>query len=262
MSESKIRVIVAGFRGSMGTASCQTILNDDRFELTGVFDPHAALTDGNDTHLPSQVVVATTEDELPEADVWLDFTTPTVVENNVEVALQHGLVPLVGTSGLTTAQIKSLQALAASAHLGGLIVPNFGLSAVLLTQFAKQAAKYFPNAEIIEMHHADKRDAPSGTAVATAHAIAAGRQQQPDSDHTESSVDGVRGGIVDNVPIHAVRLPGYLAHEQVLFGGTGEALTIRQDTYDRESFMVGVKLALSKVTTLTELKVGLEQVLD
>ncbi|HAT53730.1 MAG TPA: 4-hydroxy-tetrahydrodipicolinate reductase [Lactobacillus sp.] len=262
MAEQKIRVIVAGFRGNMGAASCQTILADERFELVGVFDPHATVNDQDKARLPHQVVVATTKEAIPEADVWLDFTTPNAVEHNVEIALGCGLAPLIGTSGLTEVQLKSLQRQAEAAHLGGLIVPNFGLSAVLLTQFAKEAAKYFPNAEIIEMHHADKRDAPSGTAIATAHAIAAGRQRQPEPDQTESSVAGVRGGTVDDVPIHAVRLPGYLAHEQVLFGGTGETLTIRQDTYDRESFMVGLKLALAKVTSLTTLKVGLEQILD
>lgn len=145
--------------------------------------------------------------------------------------------------------------------VGGLIAPNFGMSAVLLMKFAKEAAKYFPDAEIIEMHHADKKDAPSGTALATAKMIAQNRPEHETAPDEVETLENVRGGDYQGIKIHSVRLPGYIAHEQVLFGGPGEALTIRQDSFDRESFMGGVKVALEKVDQLDELVVGLENIL-
>ena len=144
----------------------------------------------------------------------------------------------------------------------GLIAPNFGISAVLLMQFAKQAAKYMPDVEIIEMHHDNKLDAPSGTAINTAKLIAEVREehQQGNPEETES-LDGARGANYEGMHIHSVRLPGYVAHEQVLFGSKGEALTIRQDSFDRESFMTGVALAVEKIGDYNELMVGLENLL-
>ena len=167
--------------------------------------------------------------------------------------------PIVGTSGLTPEQTKKLQAIAQKEKVGGIIVPNFGLSAVLLMKFAQEAARYFPDAEVIEMHHADKRDAPSATAIATAKLIAENRNSENYSQTENDSQ--ARGADYDGVPVHSVRLPGYIAHEQVLFGGPGEALTIRQDSFSRSSFMQGVKVALSRVMDLTDLVVGLDQIL-
>lgn len=135
------------------------------------------------------------------------------------------------------------------------------MSAVLLMKFAKEAAKYFPDVEIIEMHHADKKDAPSGTALSTAKLIAENRPEHETAPEEVESLRNVRGGDYQGIKIHSVRLPGYIAHEQVLFGGNGEALTIRQDSFDRESFMSGVKVALEKVSALNELVIGLENIL-
>ena len=195
------------------------------------------------------------------ADIWLDFTVPAAVYENVRFALDHGLAPVVGTTGLTDEQEAELIAASRAKHLGGLVAPNFGMSAVLLMKFAQEAAKYFPDVEIIEMHHADKKDAPSGTALSTAKLIDQVRPSHESSPDEVTTLDDVRGGDYHGIKVHSVRLPGYVAHEQVLFGGAGEALTIRQDSFDRQSFMSGVKVALEKVLDLDELVIGLENIL-
>ena len=174
----------------------------------------------------------------------------------------HQIRPVVGTSGLSDQQVEDLKAYAKDQHMAGLIVPNFGISAVLLMKFAK-AAQYFPEAEIIEMHHADKIDAPSGTALSTAKQISEAREPQAaDNAKFEETLPGARGGNYKGIRIHSVRLPGYVAHEQVLFGSEGEALTIRQDSFTRDSFMKGVEVAVKNVGKLSELVVGLENVLS
>ena len=167
--------------------------------------------------------------------------------------------PIIGTSGLNAKQTQQLQQIAQENKIGGIIAPNFGLSAVLLMKFAQEAAKYFPQAEVIEMHHADKLDAPSATAITTAQLIAASRKKttSPLTDQQSTA----RGANYDGIPVHSVRLPGYVAHEQVLFGGPGEALTIRQDSFNRSSFMQGVQVALDQVMNLNKLIVGLEKLL-
>ena len=161
---------------------------------------------------------------------------------------------------MTDEQVEQLKQLADDKQVGGILAPNFGISAVLLMKFAKEAAKYMPGVEIIEMHHDDKLDAPSGTALATAKMIneARGEQQAP---ATEETLKGVRGGDYHGIKIHSVRLPGYVAHEQVLFGSQGEALTIRQDSFDRGSFMSGVELAIPAAAKATKLIVGLENIM-
>lgn len=175
--------------------------------------------------------------------------------------MENGYRPIVGTTGLTDQQEAELKQLAKEKGIGGLIAPNFGMSAVLLMKFAQEAAKYFPDVEIIEMHHEDKKDAPSGTALATAKLIAEVREPHQTATDTTESLPGARGGDYQGIKLHAVRLPGYVAHEQVLFGGKGEALTIRQDSFDRSSFMSGVKVALEKAVDLNQLYVGLENIL-
>lgn len=254
-----IHVLVAGFRGAMGQKTVKMVQSQKDFALSAVFDPKAIAADAQKYGLPADTKVLTSYDQLnPDiADVWIDFTNPTAVAANIEAAIKAGIHPVVGTSGMTPADQNRLIELAQARHLGGLIAPNFGLSAVLLMKFAQEAAAYFPDAEIIEMHHQDKADAPSGTAIATAHKIAAGRTQKP-----LSTIDNdARGQRIDDVPVHAVRLPGYIAHEQVLFGGPGEALTIRQDSFDRQSFMQGVAVAIRKVQAANHLVVGLENFL-
>lgn len=258
-----IKILVAGYSGSMGNQVLQLIDRTPEFKLVGVFALNATEKDRKRLDLAEDVKIFDSLAQIStDADVWIDFTAPSAVFENVKFALEHGIHPVVGTTGLTDAQVEVLQALATTKNVGGLIAPNFGMSAVLLMKFAKEAAKYFPDVEIIEMHHDNKKDAPSGTALNTAKQIAKNRipHVQGASDEQETLAH-VRGGDYEGIKIHSVRLPGYVAHEQVLFGGPGEALTIRQDSFDRSSFMNGVQLAVKKAPTLTQLFVGLENIL-
>lgn len=261
-----INVLVAGFKGKMGNTTVQMVLEKDNFNLIGVYDPKATEKNLNEiaAYQEQDVIVYTDKNEIEVAkiDVWIDFTHPSAVFENVKFALENGISPVVGTTGLTQEQIDELKALAKVKRIGGLIAPNFGISAVLLMQFAKQAAKYLPDVEIIEMHHDNKLDAPSGTALKTAQMIAQVRQEHIQGNPKEEELlPGARGADYQGMKIHAIRLPGYVAHEQVLFGGKGEALTIRQDSFDRISFMSGVAVAVEKIQAYDELLVGLENIL-
>ncbi|GAK47991.1 dihydrodipicolinate reductase [Secundilactobacillus oryzae JCM 18671] len=256
-------VLIAGFTGAMGQKAVNLISQMSGFELTAVYAPDLPSTNPTDFNLPVNVQVFESLAAIEtNATIWIDFTLPSAVYENTKFAIAHGMHPVVGTTGLTDAQVAELQAQAATQRLGGLIAPNFGLSAVLLMKFAKEAAAYFPDVEIIEMHHDNKKDAPSGTALNTAKLINQVREPHQQGNPNEvETVPGARGGDLNGIRVHAVRLPGYVAHEQVLFGGAGEALTIRQDSFDRESFMTGVKVAVEKVSALDQLVVGLENVL-
>ena len=256
------KVLVAGFTGAMGQKAVNLVNSLDNFELVAGMSP-TATNDPQKYNLPAGAKIYQSLAEIPDlaADIWIDFTTPKAVYNYVKFALEHHISPVVGTTGMSDEQEAELIKISQKEKVGGLIAPNFGMSAVLLMKFAKEAAKYFPDAEIIEMHHADKKDAPSGTALATAKMIAENRPEHQTAPDEVETLKNVRGGDYQGIKIHSVRLPGYIAHEQVLFGGPGEALTIRQDSFDRESFMGGVKVALEKVDQLDELVVGLENIL-
>lgn len=257
------RVLVAGINGAMGQYATKMINDLDGFEVSAGLGLGVQDGDQAKYHVASDTKLYGSLDEIDAsvADIWLDFTAPAAVYPDVQFALNHGLRPVVGTTGLTDNQEKDLQKLAQEKGLGGLIAPNFGMSAVLLMKFAKEAAQYFPDVEIIEMHHEDKKDAPSGTALSTAKLIAENREPHQTAPDTIETLKDVRGGDYQGIKIHSVRLPGYVAHEQVLFGGKGEALTIRQDSFDRSSFMSGVRVALQKVSDLNELVIGLENIL-
>lgn len=250
------KILIAGATGSMGRQAVQLVEKLPDCQLVAVLAPTASSSSDFKPDVKRFDNLAMVD---IAADVWIDFTTPQAVYENTEFALKHHIRPIIGTSGLTTEQIEKLQAIAQKEKLGGIIAPNFGLSAVLLMKFAQEAARYFPDAEVIEMHHADKKDAPSATAITTAKLIAANRNSENCSQTANDSQ--ARGADYDGVPVHSVRLPGYIAHEQVLFGGPGEALTIRQDSFSRSSFMQGVKVALDQIMNLSELVVGLDQIL-
>ena len=256
------KVLVAGFTGAMGQKAVNLVNSLDNFELVAGMSP-TATNDPQKYNLPAGAKIYQSLAEIPDlaAEIWIEFTTPKAVYDNVKFALEHHVSPVVGTTGMSDEQEAELIKISQKEKVGGLIAPNFGMSAVLLMKFAKEAAKYFPDAEIIEMHHADKKDAPSGTALATAKMIAKNRPEHETAPDEVETLENVRGGDYQGIKIHSVRLPGYIAHEQVLFGGPGEALTIRQDSFDRESFMGGVKVALEKVDQLDELVVGLENIL-
>ena len=253
-----IRVIIAGFKGKMGQAACQMVLADPALDLVAVIDPSDKVDSwqGVPVYNDKETLIGIS------ADVWVDFTTPAVAYENTRFALENGFAPVVGTTGFTSQEIEELKELSRSKGLGGLIAPNFALGAVLLMQFAAQAVKYFPNVEIIELHHDKKKDAPSGTAIKTAELMAEVRKsiQQGASDE-EELIAGARGANFDGMRIHSVRLPGLVAHQEVIFGNQGEGLTLRHDSYDRSSFMTGVNLGIKEVIKRHELVYGLEYLL-
>lgn len=243
-------VFLAGGFGKMGRAIQQLIATESDLQLVGIL-AHAP----SDSDVP---VFTSLADINVTADVWVDVTRPDVAFDNGKYALQHGFNLVVGTSGLQEAQVKQLAKVSEDNGQSTLIVPNFSLSGVLLMQFAAQAAKYLPDAEILEIHNPKKVDAPSGTARATAQAIAQAREQTPVTTNHE---DAARGDEIAGVPVHAMRLPGYVAEEEVVFGAPGETLRIKQTSFTRESFMGGVALAIRRVNTIEGLQTGLDKVL-
>lgn len=253
-----IKVIVAGFKGRMGSTAVDMIKNDSELELAALLDPFAAEKE------IGGVPVFTDKSDLVglDAEVWVDFTIPKVAYENTHFALENGFRPVVGTTGFTQEQIADLMTLSADKKLGGLIAPNFAIGAVLLMEFAAKASKYFPDLEIIELHHDKKKDAPSGTAVKTAELIREARayKKQGAADEEETLV-GARGAEFDGFRIHSVRLPGLVAHQEVIFGAQGEGLTLRHDSYDRISFMSGVNLGIKEVVQREQLVYGLEHLL-
>ncbi len=199
------------------------------------------------------------------ADVAVDFTVPGVTEMHVHTLLDAGIRTVVGTTGWTDDALARVREHAEEAGVPVLIAPNFALSAVLAMVFARKAAAWFDSAEVIELHHPDKADAPSGTAIHTARGIAAARHaagQGAMPDATTSGLAGARGAVVDGVHVHSVRLRGLVAHEEVVLGNPGEQLTIRTDSFDRSSFMPGVLLAIREGGSRPGLTVGLEALLD
>lgn len=242
-----IKVLVNGAFGRMGQMTTDAISKHPGLELVGQtgreYDLHQAIKDS-------------------KADVVVDFTDANAIYKNAQTIIEAGAHPVIGTSGLKAHEIIALQKQCAELKLGGLIAPNFSLGAVLMMKHAREIAKYFSHVEIIEMHHDGKIDSPSGTAVRTAELIADANANlnQPDKPNTET-IPGARGATHHRIPIHAVRLPGLLAHQTVMFGGTGEALTIRHDSLDRACFMPGVCLACEKVMGLDYLAYGLEEIL-
>ncbi|MDQ1648159.1 MAG: 4-hydroxy-tetrahydrodipicolinate reductase [Frankiaceae bacterium] len=244
-----IAVGVLGARGRMGSEVCRAVEEADGLELV------AAVDAGDD------------REPLRAASVVVDFTTPDAVLDNVRWCIDAGVHAVVGTTGFDEDKLATVRGwLADAPGVGVLVAPNFGIGAVLLMKFAAEAARWFESVEIIELHHPRKADAPSGTARRTAELIAAARRDaglDPSGpDATSSALDGARGASVDGVPVHAVRLSGLVAHQEVLFGGTGETLTLRHDSLDRASFMPGVVSAVRRIGDRPGLTVGLEQLLE
>ncbi|MEI6620539.1 MAG: 4-hydroxy-tetrahydrodipicolinate reductase [Actinomycetes bacterium] len=228
----------------------------------------AALADATDLELVAAVDIDDDPAQLVAAGVQVavDFTTPMTVMPNLRFCIDHGIHAVVGTSGFTADRLAQLrEQLAAQPDVGVLIAPNFGIAAVLMMSFAAKAAPYFENAEIVEMHHPGKVDAPSGTARRTAELIAGARSEAgcpPMPDATLEEVPGARGADIDGVHVHAVRARGLIAHQEVVFGALGEILTIRHDSMDRASFMPGVLLAVRQIPSRPGLTVGLEHLLN
>ncbi|HEX5565663.1 MAG TPA: 4-hydroxy-tetrahydrodipicolinate reductase [Streptomyces sp.] len=247
---SKLRVAVLGARGRIGSEAVRAVEGADDMELVAALDRDDSL------------------EELTAAKVQVavDLTHPDAVLGNLEYCVGHGIHGVVGTTGWTEERFARLRTwLEGSPGTGVLIAPNFSIGAVLTMRFAQQAARFFESVEVVELHHPNKADAPSGTATRTAQLIAAARAEAgcpPQPDATTTALDGARGADVDGVPVHAVRLRGLLAHQEVLFGGTGETLTIRHDSLHHSSFMPGVLLGVRRVVDTPGLTVGLESFLE
>ncbi|MDX2969380.1 4-hydroxy-tetrahydrodipicolinate reductase [Kribbella solani] len=245
-----IKVGVLGAKGKMGAQTC------------------LAVEEAADTELVARLDQGDELDELTRvgAEVVVDFTRPEVVMDNLAWCIQHGIHAVVGTTGFDDERLATLRTrLDAQPGTGVLIAPNFSIGAVLMMQFAAQAARYYESVEIIELHHPDKVDAPSGTARRTAELVAAARREadaRPIPDATTTALEGARGADVDGIRVHGVRLRGLVAHQEVLFGDEGETLTIRHDSMNRTSFMAGVLLGVRSIGTAPGLTVGLEHFMD
>lgn len=244
-----IKVGVLGAKGRVGSAVVAGVNAADGVELVAEVDAGDSL------------------DMLVDngAEVVVDFTTPGVVMDNLEFCISHGIHAVVGTTGFDDARYQQVRDwCAANEGVGVLIAPNFAISAVLAMAFARQAAPFFESAEVVEYHHPNKLDAPSGTAVKTAQGIAEARREANMSampDATEQALDGSRGADVDGVKVHAVRMQGMVAHEEIIFGTTDQSLTIRQDSYGRDSFVPGVLTGVRQVADNPGLTVGLDSYL-
>jgi 4-hydroxy-tetrahydrodipicolinate reductase len=255
-----IDVIVTGAAGRMGREVVRAVTAADGLRVVAANDPSAglALDDGAGGTVLTSAELAPA---LAAGRVLVDFTVPAAVEGTVVAALAAGVHCVVGTTGVAPERWGEL---AESAPDGTclFVAPNFAIGAVLMMRFAETAARYMPHAEIIELHHDRKLDAPSGTAMLTAARIAAARGETPEAPGRESEVAaGARGALVDGVTVHSVRLPGLVAHQEVLFGGVGQTLSIRHDSTDRASFMPGVVLAVREVGSRSGLVVGLEELM-
>ena len=243
-----MRVGVLGAKGKVGATMVQAVEAAEGLTFTAgvdAGDPLSLFTDS-------------------QTEVVIDFTHPDVVMDNLKFLIDNGIHAVVGTTGFTDERIGQVKAwLADKPDVAVLIAPNFAIGAVLSMHFAKQAARFFESAEVIELHHPQKADAPSGTAARTARLIAEARKGlPPNPDATSTGLEGARGADVDGIPVHSVRLAGLVAHQEVLFGTQGETLTIRHDSLDRTSFVPGVLLAVRTVGEHPGLTVGLEPLLD
>ncbi|MFD7290723.1 4-hydroxy-tetrahydrodipicolinate reductase [Streptomyces sp. NPDC059863] len=247
---SKLRVAVLGARGRIGAEAVRAVEAADDLELVGAL--------GRGDKLETLVESG--------AQVAVELTTPASVMGNLDFCVRHGIHAVVGTTGWTDERLAQLNTLlAASPETGVLIAPNFSIGAVLTMKFSETAARYFESVEIVELHHPNKVDAPSGTAVRTAQLIAAARAaagSAPQPDATVTALDGARGADVDGVPVHSVRLRGLLAHQEVILGGEGETLTVRHDSLHHSSFMPGILLGVRRVVSAPGLTFGLEHFLD
>ena len=243
-----MRVGVLGAAGKVGVAMCAAVRDAADLELSAEVDAGDPLSSFTDS----------------ATEVVIDFTHPDAVMDNLEFLIGNGIHAVVGTTGFTDSRLDQVRSwLIDNPTTGVLIAPNFAIGAVLSMHFAQKAAPYFESAEVIELHHPQKADAPSGTATRTAKLIAEARKGLlPNPDATSTGLPGARGADVDGIPVHSVRLTGLVAHQEVLFGTMGETLTIRHDSLDRTSFVPGVLLAVRQIAQRPGLTIGLEPLLD
>jgi len=267
MSEQAIRVVVIGAAGRMGREALRALSAAHGFEVTGaigrsnVGEPARALAgpDVADVTLEADVAAAL---DRSRPDVVLDLSLAPAAVANATAALTRRIPIVSGVTGLSNEDLEQIRALSESHATPAMVVPNFAIGAVLMMRFAELAARWMPDAEVVEMHHEKKLDAPSGTAMMTAQRIAAARTAETTVPPTKTlKTEGARGGDVDGVRVHSIRLPGYLAHQEVMFGAPGEVLTLRHDAADRSVYMEGVRLCLRRIRERSGLTVGMDALL-
>lgn len=256
-----IKVGVSGAMGKMGKEVVNAVCNSDDFELVCAVDVIELDTEiCKDVRIKGDLKAAI---QIAKPDVIIDFTQPKFVFENAKICLENGVRPVIGTTGLSEEQLKTLKEMTEKNNLGCFIAPNFSTGAVLMMKFAQIAAKYFDNAEIIELHHNQKKDAPSGTAIKTAQMMAEENTSfsKGNCDETEI-IPCSRGGKTNaDIRIHSVRMPGYMASQEVLFGSAGQILSIRHDSVDRKCYMPGVLLAAKYTAEHNEFVYGLDNIL-
>lgn len=239
-------VVIIGAHGKMGTATVSAIEQSADFSCVKKLSRNDNLAETLSAN---------------DVDIAIDFTNANAVYDNAKVIIEHNVRPIIGSSGLSSEQIDELSTLCSERQLGGIIAPNFSIGAIMMMKCAAMAAEHFPNVEIIEAHHQQKIDAPSGTAIKTAAMIANSRKQAPTPFNSSESLEGARGSLVYETAIHSLRLPGVIAKQDVVFGGQGETLTISHNSLNRESFMPGVLLACRRSLELKQLVYGLENLI-
>ena len=252
-----IRVGVFGAGGRMGSTVCRAVSDAPDMELVAAVDPVHAGTESGEIRLAA----GAHQLEVAGAQVAVDFTVLDAARENIRWCAEHGVHAVVGTTGFGEAELAEFAELFDRSDANVLIAPNFALGAVLMMRFAEMAAPFFETAEVIELHHDQKTDAPSGTASLTARRMAAASKDWADDPTSTLGAPGARGGLVDGIPVHSVRMRGMVAHQEVLLGTTGQTLSIRHDSYDRASFMPGVLLAVRKIAEMPGLTVGLDALL-
>jgi len=253
----------------MGAEVCRAVTAAEDLQLVCAVDPaHKDSMLSEVASVSSDLIVCGSADDALSAgaEVAVDFTVATSALENIRWCLRSGVHAVVGTTGFSEEEMSEIRMLAEKGTANVLIAPNFAIGAVLMMQFARKAARWLPDAEVIELHHSGKKDSPSGTAQRTAEYIAEGRVSQPaaveEQKGAKQTLPGARGAELDKVAIHSVRLPGLVAHQEVLFGGEGQTLSIRHDSIDRTSFMPGVLLAARKISGLQGLTLGIDGLLE
>jgi 4-hydroxy-tetrahydrodipicolinate reductase len=253
----------------MGRAAVRAIAGSADLALTGAVGRSRAVGDDAGLTAGLSALDVRIDDDLASLldrtrpDVLVEFAPGAAAAAHARTAIPRGVRPVIGATGLAPQDVQDLTGLCEARRVGAVIAPNFALGAVLMMQFARAAARHFPHVEVIELHHDRKRDAPSGTAAKTAQMIADARGEAPvPKVQEEETAAGARGGTVGGVRVHSVRLPGLVAHQEVIFGGAGQALTIRHDSFNEESFMPGLLLAIRRVMSLSSLVYGLENLLE
>ncbi|NMA01989.1 MAG: 4-hydroxy-tetrahydrodipicolinate reductase [Clostridia bacterium] len=262
-----INVAVMGAAGKMGREICKAVINEPGLNLVAAFDVMFPCHDIGSLigMAPNGVVIERKYNKKAnrKIDVVIDFTNAQALLNNIDKFIDDGINVVIGTTGLTDTEISAIGEKAKNSNVGVFMAPNFAIGAVLMMKFAIEAAKYLPHVEIIELHHDQKLDAPSGTAIKTLNEISKVRKAfHQGADQEYEKIPGARGGDYEGMRIHSVRLPGLVAHQEVLFGGLGQTLSIRHDSISRESFMAGIMLAVKKVSNWQGLVYGLENILE